>query len=126
MIEFIIIYHNSPQDTCCLARSSKSLGLWPNGMAFPRQGKDCRFDSDQLHQMIISKLTILLTIAFQESEGPFDIEATYTDHVEHKTLTKDQIGELSDIKGVIIIDIRKPSGERRWHHRTVNDRRINR
>lgn len=64
----------------------------------------------------------MLCLALQE-EGPFNVKITYSDHVEWKKLSKQEIDQLSDIDEVSTIEICLPRRERRWRNRGKKERR---
>lgn len=72
--------------------------------------------------MKLFKIDIMLCLAFQE-EGPFDVKVTYSDHVEWKKLSREQIDNLSDIDDVCSIEVCIPRNDRRWRNRDNKDRR---
>jgi hypothetical protein len=73
--------------------------------------------------MNLSKLSILLCLAFQESDGPFHVSVECNQGVVWAHYTKQQIGELSDIECIVCIDVCEPRSDRRWHQRLTEDRR---
>jgi hypothetical protein len=72
--------------------------------------------------MKLFKLDVMLCLALQE-EGPFNVKITYSDHVEWKKLSKQEIDQLSDIDEVSTIEICLPRRERRWRNRGKKERR---
>ena len=76
--------------------------------------------------MNLDKLTHLLCLAFQCSDGPFQIKVSYSDHDEWASLSKEEIKNLSDQQDIKQIDICNPGKDRRWHQRLGDDRRTNR
>ncbi len=76
--------------------------------------------------MNLDKLTILLCLAFQESEGPFDVDVKLSDSVSRMRLMKNEIKELSMSPSIIEIDISIPIADRRSKERWTRHRRVNR
>lgn len=76
--------------------------------------------------MNLDKLTVLLCLAFQESEGPFDVNVKMSSSVSRMRLMKNEIKELSMSPSVVEIDIGVPIADRRSKERWTKNRRINR
>jgi len=76
--------------------------------------------------MNLDKLTILLCLAFQESEGPFEVDVKTSDSTVRMRLMKEEIKKLSNNPSIIEIDIRTPVSDRRLKERWTKYRRINR
>jgi hypothetical protein len=67
--------------------------------------------------MKINKLDVMLCLAFQGGEGPFDVKVSYSDRIEWSKYTKQQIEDLSDLDAIVSIEICLPRSERRWRDR---------
>jgi hypothetical protein len=73
--------------------------------------------------MDINKLDVMLCLALQESDGPFEIKLIKKDSIQYLKMTKDEILKTSDIEEVQEIVICTPRSDRRWRKRNKTDRR---
>ncbi|HVI42675.1 MAG TPA: hypothetical protein VM577_18665 [Anaerovoracaceae bacterium] len=74
----------------------------------------------------LTKLDTLLTLAFQESEGPFSvlIKVNGQSNVPvSRDLTKEEILELSKDELITSIELSKRIASRRWRSRSKKNRR---
>jgi hypothetical protein len=75
---------------------------------------------------MLTKLSIDLTLAFQESEGPFKVHVEHTDNSGYYT-SLDKMNILSLIKDEKISTIKldqRSLEDRRWRQRPSKDRRL--
>jgi len=73
--------------------------------------------------MNVSKISTMLCLGFQESEGPFSVLITFEGGQEAATLSKTEIQTLSDQELVIHIDLDRRDVDRRWRDRNKSERR---
>lgn len=79
--------------------------------------------------MNINKLSVMLCLAFQESDGPFDVVIKLINskngqqEINKKRISKEDIKILSDSQFIIEIDIAEPIDDRRLKDRWQNNRR---
>lgn len=73
--------------------------------------------------MNLNKLDLMLCFAFQESDGPFNVEVKFNspikDNPEYFLLSKKEISNISLWDEVNSISIYLPFKERRWRKRTL-------
>jgi hypothetical protein len=79
--------------------------------------------------MNIDKLSVMLCLGFQESDGPFNViiklinSKSNRQEIHKKRISKEEIKSFSDNQFVISIDIAKPIDDRRSKDRWKNHRR---
>lgn len=73
--------------------------------------------------MQLNKISVLLCLGMQESEGPFSVCVISENKKEFLKLSRNEIKNLSDGKEILSIDIVAPIKERRWWNRGTKDRR---
>lgn len=74
--------------------------------------------------MNLSKIDISLCLAFQASEGPFDVLIHVDDIVDEASLTKEEIGVLSNQEFLNFVEMsNRILTDRRWRDRGTEERR---
>lgn len=73
--------------------------------------------------MKLYKFDIMLCLAYQGSDGPFDVRIHRNNGDVWLCLTKDEIDCFSDMDDVLVIYIQEPRSDRRWIMRNDKDRR---